>query len=142
MRFAGVAGGSRAGKNAHSSSLIRASSAAHLMLCSWVRILGAPIFKMGENLTFEYSLQESRRLSRWVLCVWPGWSSFFCASWLAMADVGIGAISAPVVGVAQETEGAGSVVATPARKVKNCGQCNFPKVMACICVLISHYRVG
>ena len=51
-----------------------------------------------------------------------------------MADVGIGAISAPVVGVAQETEGAGSVVATPARKVKNCGQCNFPKVMACICV--------
>jgi hypothetical protein len=26
------------------------------------------------------------------------------------------------------------VVATPAPKVKNCGQCKFPKVTACICV--------
>ena len=43
-------------------SLNQASSAAHLMLCSWVRILGAPIFKMGENLTFEYALQESRHV--------------------------------------------------------------------------------
>jgi hypothetical protein len=81
--FAGVAGRSRAPKNARSSSLNRASAAAHVMLCSWVRILGAPIFKIGEYLTFEYSLEESRRLRSWVLRVWSGWSSFFCASWLA-----------------------------------------------------------
>ncbi len=63
VRFVGVGGRSRTPKNVRSSSLNRASSTVHVMLCSWVWILGVPIFKMDEYLTFEYSLQESTRLS-------------------------------------------------------------------------------